>query len=137
MSAYYNNEAEDNLVATLERPSNLMLVRSELGKSKRSTYDLPTDPGHAYGVPLRRDEEGCGVVISSWKNHDGKRITELGTNFAAVNRNAMKAGAVTAQDIKEYRSLNPDVRIKTKELRQPASLPSDADSAHTYGRKVR
>merc|ERR1712028_281676 len=100
--SFYNNPAESNLMATLERPTNQMLVRSELGKSKRSTFDLPTNPDHAYGVPLRRDEEGCGKVISSWQNHEGARCTDLGTNFTAVNKNAINAGATTAADTKTF-----------------------------------
>merc|ERR1711871_1080349 len=135
--SFYNNPAEDNLVASLERPTNLMLVRSELGKTKRSTFDLPADANHAYGVPLRRDEEGCGKVISSWKTHGGSRITELGTNFAAVNKTALRAGATTATQVAAYRAGNNDIKIKAKELRTPAPLPSDGDLNHTYGRKVR
>jgi len=37
---------------------NPLLLRDEVGRSKRSHYNLP-DPNFTYGKPLNRDKEGA------------------------------------------------------------------------------
>lgn len=43
--------------------NNPLLVHPEVGKTKRTVYNLPTE-SHTYGVPLQRDPETAGQGTS-------------------------------------------------------------------------
>jgi hypothetical protein len=44
-------------------------VKDDIGKCKPATRDLPPD-GFAFGRPDKKDQEGAGVITSSWKAHE-------------------------------------------------------------------
>ena len=53
----------------LIKKNNVLLVKDDVGKAKPSTVKLPKD-GHAFGKPDNKDQEGAGVITSSWLTHN-------------------------------------------------------------------
>ena len=47
----------------------MLLVKDDVGKGKPHTRDLPPE-GFSFGRPDKKDQEGAGVVTSSWKAHE-------------------------------------------------------------------
>mmetsp|Transcript_22219 Transcript_22219/g.36814 ORF Transcript_22219/g.36814 Transcript_22219/m.36814 type:complete len:208 (-) Transcript_22219:127-750(-) len=116
---------------------NVLLVKTELGKSRKTTYSLPPDPAFTYGKRLPIDFEGAGQVISSWKEHTPNPDAIPGRDFKAINKMAVTSGAVTSHEQADFRQTH-DHRLRTCTNHQSAPpLPSDADPAYTYGRTVR
>lgn len=122
--------------------SNCLLIRPELAKVKRTTYDLPTGP-HTFGKPLSRDPENARDVTSKWKEHIRNPDKVPGKDFTALNRSAVIEGLVSAKDQHEYRlanGTNPEFRLKhglSAMTDKDARLPSDSDNNFAYGKPTR
>lgn len=54
---------------TTGKGKNALLVKDDVGRAKPATRDLPGD-GFTYGKPDKKDQEGAGVVTTSWKAHE-------------------------------------------------------------------
>jgi len=121
--------------------SNPLLVRTELAKVKPTTYDLPGQ-GHTFGKALERDAEDAGAVTMSWKEHVKNPHQVPGSDFRALNREAIKAGQHTATAQTNFRKENqkkPEYRLKQGSetgAAQPA-LPSDGNREYMYGKASR
>mmetsp|Transcript_4556 Transcript_4556/g.17228 ORF Transcript_4556/g.17228 Transcript_4556/m.17228 type:complete len:282 (-) Transcript_4556:100-945(-) len=59
---------------TKKYAKNPLLVKAELGASKRSVYNLPQEQNFSFGKKNIPDKEGAGAVILNWKpsNSDEK-----------------------------------------------------------------
>ena len=47
------------------KEKNPLLTRDDVGRSKPTTHDLPSE-GHAYGIKLKREEFGVAKLTSEW-----------------------------------------------------------------------
>jgi hypothetical protein len=118
---------------------NPLLAKNEIGHSKRTTYDLPKDPEHSFGVKNVPDKEGAGKVILTWKEHTPNPDSVPGRDFLKLNKMSVKDKALTPQQVNEYRKTH-DARRETgkKHVAEKANpLPSHANPEHTYGIKTK
>ena len=121
--------------------SNPLLVRTELAQVKPTTYDLPTS-GHTFGKALERDAEDAGAVTMSWKEHVKNPDQVPGSDFRALNREAIKAGQFTSTGQADYRKEHqkkPEFRLKqgSDTAATHAPLPSDGNGEYMYGKASR
>merc|ERR1712227_231626 len=118
---------------------NPLLQRLELGKSRRTTYEVPQD-GFVYGRPNIHDGEGANEVLSTWVEHHANPDSVPGRDFMALNKRATISKMVSAKDVTAFRKAH-DIRLKRGDTMAFAGgrniLPSDVDPAHTYGRANR
>jgi len=118
---------------------NPLLQRVVLGKSKRSTYALPTNQ-FVYGKPNIHDGEGCAEVLSTWVEHHANPDSVPGRDFMALNKKATISKMTTPADVTAFRKAH-DIRLKRGDTMSFTSgkviLPSDMDPAHCYGRANR
>eukprot|EP00695_Tsukubamonas_globosa_P000368 TRINITY_DN1266_c0_g1_i1.p1 TRINITY_DN1266_c0_g1~~TRINITY_DN1266_c0_g1_i1.p1 ORF type:complete len:235 (-),score=54.70 TRINITY_DN1266_c0_g1_i1:52-684(-) len=118
--------------------NNPVLVEPEVGKTKRSVYDLPSTD-FTFGKKLQRDPEGAGEVILTWKEHEPNPDAVPGRDFVALNRHSAMEKISTAKGITEYRKTH-DARLPTgHDARNGKStvLPSDRNIDHSYGIRTR
>lgn len=87
---------------------NTLLVPIEVGKVKKTTYDLP-DANHTYGHKNIPDKEGAGAVVLNWVPHK-----------PSERRGGKKGRKITTK---------ADLAASRR-----AKLPSDNKKEHTYGR---
>ena len=76
--------------------TNTLLVKDDVGKSKPATRVLPPD-GFSYGRPDKKDQEGAGLVTSSWKHHEQSKPKDPERDFKKLNKMSIKNGAVDAK----------------------------------------
>merc|ERR1712100_820059 len=118
---------------------NPLLQRVVLGKSKRSTYNLPYN-NFVYGKPNIHDGEGCAEVLSTWVEHHANPDSVPGRDFMALNKRATISKMTTPADVTAFRKAH-DIRLKRGDTMSYSSgkviLPSDMDPAHCYGRANR
>jgi len=118
---------------------NPLLQRVVLGKSKRSTYNLPQNT-FVYGKPNIHDGEGCAEVLSTWVEHHANPDAVPGRDFMALNKRATISKMTTPADVTAFRKAH-DIRLKRGDTMSYSSgkviLPSDMDPAHCYGRANR
>mmetsp|Transcript_118432 Transcript_118432/g.313108 ORF Transcript_118432/g.313108 Transcript_118432/m.313108 type:complete len:224 (+) Transcript_118432:101-772(+) len=117
---------------------NCILQKDDVGRAKRSTYDLPDD-NHAFGRAEQPDMEGAGDVLNSWAAHvPGPREGPDRRDFLRMNKMAAGSRVTTAKDLAEFRK-NNDVRVApagpTGAL--PKIIPSDVFPGFAYGIKAR
>lgn len=124
------------------RPTNLLLVREDVGKSRLSTFDLPDD-GFAYGKPSKFEPEGAREVCMRWVAHTPSREREAGApDFVHFNKRAGMAGITNATELKHYRKELDNtsaLRSARKHYSAPskAPIPSDVVPGFAYGVKSR
>ncbi|TPX35591.1 hypothetical protein SmJEL517_g02104 [Synchytrium microbalum] len=124
------------------RAGNPLLVPHEVGKTKRSVYNLPNSD-FTYGKTYERDPNDTAACSLQWHGKAVKHRNALDAplDYVVMNRNAARKGLLTPGQVKAYRAENP-VRVKLTEpqdaaaLRHP-KLPSDKNPSHTYGQLVR
>jgi hypothetical protein len=80
----------------LKNTKNYLLVKDDVGKSKPATRDLPPQ-GFCYGRPDKKDQEGAGLVTSSWKAHEQSKSKDAERDFKKLNKLGVKNGAVDAK----------------------------------------
>jgi len=118
---------------------NPLLQRVELGKSRRSTYEIPQE-GFVFGRPNIHDGEGAAEVLSTWVEHHANPDSVPGRDFMALNKRATISKMVSAKDVTAFRKAH-DIRLKRGDTMAYSNsrnvLPSDVDPAHTYGRANR
>jgi hypothetical protein len=119
--------------------SNPLLQKAQLGKSKRSTYNLPQNQ-FVYGKPNIHDGEGCAEVLSTWSEHHANPDSQPGRDFMALNKRATISKMTTPQDVTAFRKAH-DIRLQRGDTMSFSGgkvvLPSDMDPAHCYGRSNR
>lgn len=92
------------------KATNTLLVRSQTGKPKTATYELPS-ADFVYGEKYRIQEEGAKEILYSWKEHIPNPDAIPGKDFVSLNKAATIEGFVSATLVKDYRK-NHDVRLK-------------------------
>ncbi|XP_065275108.1 cilia- and flagella-associated protein 77 [Emys orbicularis] len=112
---------------------NPLIAKAELGKPRRSCYTLP-GYDFAYGLYLHGADGGVPEAIGHWHSMKPRPPSprEMPRNYIAMNREALKAGYVTAHEYNLYRQLK-DIRCKedndSRFKRAPPKVPPDM----TYG----
>ena len=103
------------------------IVRHEVGKAPRRFCGLDFTPDRTFGAYCRRDAEGAGDVILSWKVHTpNKENTSLREkNFMSLNKKATGAKCSTPKDITAFRKVQPSVQYKRIASPSPNRLPTD------------
>jgi hypothetical protein len=72
---------------------NTLLAKDDVGRAKLPTRDLPPD-GFTFGRPDKKDQEGAGIVTSSWKAHEGSKPKSPERDFKKLNKLGIKNGAI-------------------------------------------
>eukprot|EP00755_Sulcionema_specki_P024575 Sspe_Gene.81501::Locus_52317_Transcript_1_1_Confidence_1.000_Length_959::g.81501::m.81501 len=88
------------------RPKNHpVIVTHEVGKAPKRSCSPNFVADQVFGAHCRRDPEGAGEVILSWKPHvPSKTKTWMReTNFMALNRRTATAKCITPKDVSTYR----------------------------------
>jgi len=128
----------------VSRNVNPLLLPTETGKARPSTYALPPQE-HVYGKEMGRDPEGAKEVVGFWKEHQKNADSQPGRDFKALNKNSVRAGNVTAKETMEYRKCH-DFRLKMGGHDEPqgqgaagskAAAPVDVNTDFAYGLKTR
>jgi len=96
--------------------SNPLLVKTEIGRTRRSTFDLPPSQ-HAFGKVNRADLEGAKEVTLTWQDHRPGFHPRAAKDFVSMNRRAAMRGASNAKDVKSFRKTT-DIRQRTGPFRQ-------------------
>ena len=94
---------ESNMRCGVNRKSqntNVLLVHSELGRSKRVTFELPSskDQTFVYGLEKPRDLEGARDVSMRWVEHQPNPDNKPGPDFIAMNKLAADEHVITSKD---------------------------------------
>eukprot|EP00931_Biecheleriopsis_adriatica_P095449 TRINITY_DN6904_c0_g1_i1.p1 TRINITY_DN6904_c0_g1~~TRINITY_DN6904_c0_g1_i1.p1 ORF type:complete len:291 (+),score=56.56 TRINITY_DN6904_c0_g1_i1:68-940(+) len=122
------------------RPTNILLVRDDVGKSKPTCFDLPEDH-FSYGRPGNTDVEGAREVSMRWVSHTPSRSVEAeALDFVSLNRKAAIAKITTAKDIRTYSKATPrggSLSARGSSAPGKPIIPSDVIPGFSYGRKVR
>uniref|UniRef100_UPI00398F486B cilia- and flagella-associated protein 77 n=1 Tax=Pristiophorus japonicus TaxID=55135 RepID=UPI00398F486B len=109
---------------------NPLLIKSELGKGKRSGNTLP-GLNYVYGSYNVINDGGVPAAIGSWRTIQPKaqaKLQKLKRNFAALNKAALKAGLVTPQEIYQFRATH-DIGTKGSKTEKKEGLLPEI----TYG----
>jgi hypothetical protein len=88
-----------------------LLLKDDVGKSKPSTHELPSQ-GFTYGRSAGHDAEGAGAVISSWKVHRPSTRGAVPRDFRRLNAKSVSQGCFTAKHVKAFRGSNDDLQAK-------------------------
>lgn len=120
------------------KTSNTILVKDDIGKAKRTVYDLPPQ-AHAYGRAEQPDLEGAREVVMSWAAHVPRPRPEAGIqNFIKLNRMATLQNVATARQGAEFRrNTSAPLLNSGPQGPPPKVIPSDVIPAFAYGRKSR
>lgn len=133
------------------RPTNPLLLRSDVGRAKPSCYDLP-DNTFTFGRPGPQDEETARDVSMNWQNHVPSVAPDrTATNFVAHNMKISSRGGAAARPMMQLvdagePALAPGREAEARSTPRSGSfsargcrnlLPSDVVPGFTYGRKVR
>ncbi len=88
---------------------NPLLVRSDVGLQRRSTYKLPP-ADFCYGKPGGADAESAGAIALNWVGYQPNAAEQGPRNFVKLNRDATVSGCVNATQATRYRDTH-DARI--------------------------
>ncbi|XP_045229956.1 cilia- and flagella-associated protein 77 [Macaca thibetana thibetana] len=116
---------------------NPLIVKAELGKPRERSYSLP-GINFNYGLYIRGLDGGVPEAIGHWNVFKQQPTCphELTRNYIAMNRGAVKAGLVTAQENLLYRQLN-DIRISDQDDRRLKKEPPPLPPNMTFGIRAR
>lgn len=124
------------------RPTNSLLVKDNVGKTRLSTYDLPDD-GFAFGKPNKMETEGAREVTMRWVAHTPSSEREVRMpDFVYFNKQAGIAGITNPTDLKHYRKeLDNTSALRSAHKHHSALpkalIPSDVVPGFAYGVKSR
>lgn len=80
----------------LSNKKNPLLVPDDVGKARKTCYDLP-EFGFSYGIPSNPDAEGCREVTMNWVTTKATVDTgPVGPNFININKKAIAQGKSVA-----------------------------------------
>lgn len=115
--------------------TNRLLVKTSVGKTKRSTMDLPPSD-FVYGRKQEKDAENAGQVILNWVCHQPDAEAQPGRDFLRLNKVAAASGCTTATDVHKFRQ-TVDFRLKHggNPRQRKASTPSLQERC--FGRQTR
>eukprot|EP01062_Namystynia_karyoxenos_P010459 TRINITY_DN13702_c1_g2_i1.p1 TRINITY_DN13702_c1_g2~~TRINITY_DN13702_c1_g2_i1.p1 ORF type:complete len:338 (+),score=113.63 TRINITY_DN13702_c1_g2_i1:103-1014(+) len=127
---------DGNVVVGRRRPiDNPLIGAYEVGVSRgacRSPHF--DDPEWIYGMPSRKDGEGAGDVVLSWKGHvcPPRLRTATGKDFLSMNKRAAAERCVTPAAVSSFRKEN-ELRIPQKRCCLNRARPPSDDSDRIYG----
>lgn len=104
------------------------MIKSAVGRVRRSTYDLPDarNANHAYGLEIVRDPENAGEVVGKWVQATPSPAAKSGRSFIETNRQAVLSGCLTAGDARRFANEHPDILVKpVVKSKQGLVPPSD------------
>ena len=135
----YSHDRRDELATPLcgaHRPNktNPLLTKTQLGTVKATTYDLPPDFQHSYGLVQERDGLTCGMVVDNWMAHDGTKDVAPARDFRALNKGAVMSGHVDCKGMQEYRATH-DFRVKLGSEKKQMAMPINENTS--FGRSTR
>lgn len=110
-------------------PVRRTMIKSTVGRVRRSTYDLPDarNANHAYGLEIPRDPETAGEVIGKWVHATPSPAAKSGRSFIETNRQALLSGCLTAGETRRFANEHPDILVKpVARSKQGYVPPSDA-----------
>lgn len=113
--------------------TNTLLVRSQLGKVRTSTYNLPQQQ-FVYGQVVDMPEgTNAATSVNSWQEHMPNAVAVPNRDFVRLNKYAAMNGVTTSKDVADFRSVN-DIR------QPPANLSNNSNNVYfpppetTFGR---
>lgn len=117
---------------------NTVLIRDDIGRAKRTVYDLPPE-GHAYGRAEPADMEGAREVTMHWASHVPRpKPGEKVQDFKKINKMATGQNISTAKDLASFRKNNDFTLVHPGPMGpMPKVIPSDVIPSFAYGRKSR
>ena len=86
----------------MEKQTNVLLVKTAVGKSKPATHDLPSQ-GHSYGKKNIADRFNAGNLLSSWNDHTETLVENSMQDYRKVNKLALKSKVTDAKGLKDFR----------------------------------
>ena len=86
-------------------------MKAQLGAVKATTYSLPEDFQHEYGLRQERDGVTAGDVVDNWADNDGSHSAVAARDFRALNKAAISSGHLDVKAMNEYRNEH-DIRVK-------------------------
>jgi len=96
-----------------------------VGTKRPSLIKLPPED-HVYGLEGRKDPEGVGTIIRSWKVHHPSRTAQPPQDFITINKLAIKMNATNFNTNKDFRR-TIDIRQKVRhgKLERKIYLPPE------------
>ena len=85
--------------------SNILLMKSPVGHTKPSLYNLPSSE-HRYGKANPKKEIDTSNIVNGWNvgiRTADQRWLHRKKDFTLINRRALKRGCVTAKQVNQYR----------------------------------
>jgi hypothetical protein len=112
-------------------PKKRTLIKDRVGCVRTSTYSLPTDPNHVYGLKNRFQQEGTSEIISNWAAANPSEGKESLKSYVHSNVLAIKNGCVSAQAMRMYCEAHPNIRLK--EVYAEGGLVGNANHEGPFG----
>ena len=109
---------------------NALLVKPLLGAVKATTYDLPKDFSHEYGLAQVRDGLTSDMVVGSWAQHNGTQDVMPARDFKSLNKAAVVSGCVDTKAMNDYRCCALAFVTALSAFKPPIARPStDRDAS--------
>ena len=138
----------------LQNSKNILLVKDDVGKPKKTVRDLPATE-HFYGSSLKKDKEGAGEVISSWHEHKPTEILTFEKDFKRLNKLSLNQKMTTPKQVTDFVK-NSELKLRERKeisIDKPAqnfrslsngyfgapnkpSTPIDLVVSHGYGNEA-
>eukprot|EP01062_Namystynia_karyoxenos_P062427 TRINITY_DN55307_c0_g1_i1.p1 TRINITY_DN55307_c0_g1~~TRINITY_DN55307_c0_g1_i1.p1 ORF type:complete len:248 (+),score=86.41 TRINITY_DN55307_c0_g1_i1:112-855(+) len=131
---------EDEVIIGKKRPQgNPLIGHYEVGRSWHARlsphYD---DPQYTYGMALKRDTEGAGDVVLSWKGHVQSPPPKGGASkdFVRMNKRAAASHCVSPRETSEFRKTH-ELHVPRSRATKDRSVPKAVrDPAMVFGRRT-
>ena len=112
-------------------PKKRTLIKDRIGIPRTSTYALPIDPSHSYGLKRPDQPEGTGEIISNWAAANPSEGKESLKSYVHSNVLAVKNGCINAASMRMYTEAHPNIRLK--EVMQEGGLVGNANHEGPFG----
>lgn len=104
----YSHSRRDECATPLcgaHRPtkSNPLLIKPQLGAVQGTTYDLPSNFDHEYGLRQVRDGLTSEMVVNSWSQHDGTKGVQPARDFKGLNKAAVMSACISTKQFNDFR----------------------------------
>jgi hypothetical protein len=110
----------------LNNSKNVLLIRSEVGKAKAGSRNVPP-PEHVYGYKLKADSESAGSIMSSWQIHKPTRNYYYQKDYRKLNKLGASNHITKPKQVKDFREHYDCIVRKPKScsFSKPFKAPSD------------
>jgi hypothetical protein len=93
-------------------PKRRTMVKDRVGCVRSSTYSLPTENRHVYGLKREPDLENAGDIISNWVVANPSEMRKTKNMTVYQNILAIRNGCVTSKAIRQFGKDHPNIRLK-------------------------